>query len=453
MTTNTDVDIAIKALSHKSRRYDQLWQYYDGQQPLIYNNEKLREIFKGLNARFTVNWCAVVVDSILDRLSILSATMPGEKATTEGLADLWAESGLSEDVDAIHEEIAVVGESFVIAWKGEAVEAYHNDARLVHAEYAPDNPREMRFAAKWHKGDDGRYILTMYYPDRLEYYRQTNPQTADGGAVVAITSKSFEPMPDMPTADNPFGAIPVFHFRSNQRKPMSQIANVLEPQDAINKLMADMMVAAEFGAYKQRWIISSVGVNGSKVKNSPNEIWDLPAGMEGEQPTQTGQFEATDLGNYLSAIDKLAMSIGVITRTPKHYFYGQGGDPSGEALIALEAPLNKKCQRMINVLTPTWQRLAAFLLALNGSGDSIAPRSIFINYDKPQTVQPRTQAEIRKINREAGLPLTTILRDEGWDDDDLAELDADLQAESAATANYADAALSAAQRNFDQGAA
>lgn len=443
----TDLEHAVKCLSAKGQRYRQLWHYYDGQQPLIYNNEKLREIFHGLNARFTVNWCAVVVDSILDRMNILSATIPGDKTTTKALAELWVTSGVAEDTDTIHEEIAVTGESFVIAWPNaetNQIEAYHNAAHLVHIEYEADNPRNPRFAAKWWEGDDERYSLTLYYPDRLEYYQSRQKEQM---SEIAANGRNFEKSAE--DAPNPFGVIPVFHFRSNRRKAMSQIANVIEPQDAINKLMADMMVAAEFGAYKQRYVISAADIGKGKVKNSPNEIWSLPTGMEGEQPTQVGQFDATSLDNYLGAIDKLAMGIGVITRTPKHYFYQQGGDPSGEALIALESPLNKKTQRLINTLTPTWQQLGAFLLALNNK--QADARSIYINYEKPQTVQPRTQAEIRKINREAGLPLTSILRDEGWDDEDIAQLEQDLQDEAASTANYADAALSAAQRQFNQG--
>lgn len=446
----TDLEHAVKCLSAKGQRYTGLWHYYDGQQPLIYNNEKLREIFHGLNARFTLNWCAVVVDSILDRLNILSASVPKDSGATTALTDLWSSSGIVEDIDTIHEEIGVTGESFVIAWPNSEtneIEAYHNDARLVHVEYEDDNPRNPRWAAKWWENEDDTYSLTMYYADRLEYYRSGQKLTLGTTA----DAKTFKPIAEMPTAPNPFGVIPVFHFRSNRRKPASQIANVIEPQDAINKLMADMMVAAEFGAYKQRYVISAAGVGKGKVKNSPNEIWDLPTGMEGEQPTQVGQFDATELQNYLNAIDKLAMSIGVITRTPKHYFYQQGGDPSGEALIALESPLNKKTQRLINTLTPTWQRLGAFLLALDGR--QVNAHQIYINYEQPQTIQPRTQAEIRKLNRESGLPLTTILRDEGWDEEDIAQLEQDLQTEAASTANYADAALSAAQRSFNAGVA
>lgn len=447
---NADLEIAVSALAKKSEPYTMFWNYYDGRQPLVYNTEKLRQIFQGLNARFTLNWCAVVADSVLDRLNLIGTTISQGDQAASALADLWSKSGLDEDTDAIHEEIAVVGESFVIAWfnpETEEIEAYHNDARLIHVEYSQANPRVKRFGAKWWRDDSERILLTLYYPDRFEYYRSKDKVKA--GA--AINAKGFEPDPEVPTAENMSGQIPIFHFRSNRRHPASQLTNAIEPQDAINKLFADLMVAAEFGAYRQRYIISQAGFKKGSLKNSPNEIWDIPGGQEGEQPTQVGEFSATDLNNYLGGIDKLAMGIGIITRTPKHYFYAQGGDPSGEALVALESPLNKKVQRMINTLIPTWQRLTAFLLELNGQ--SVDARSIFVNYAKPETVQPKTQAEIRKINRQSGIPLVTILRDEGWDEADLEQLRQDLEEEAATTATFASASLSAAQRQFDQGVA
>jgi len=129
----------------------------------------------------------------------------------------------------------------------------------------------------------------------------------------------------------------------------------------------------------------------------------------------------------------------------------QGGDPSGEALIAMEAPLNKKVERLAAALEPTWRDLAAFLLALDG----MAARSqdIVAEYMPGATVQPRTQAEIRKLNVEAGIPIDNLLRDEGWTEDDLAELDDDRRTERLRQRSYADAVLSAAQTDFDRGEA
>ena len=445
---NNDLQTMIAALVAKKRRYDKLWAYYDGRQPLVYSSEKLREIFSGLDARFTQNWCAVVVDSVLDRLELRTPTVVDAPAISTQLADLWEYTGLVDDVFGIHEDVAVTGEAFVIAWlnaDGEP-EAFHNDARLCHALYDGENPRRMRVAAKWWATEEGKIRITLYYADRLEYYESKRPYKE--GEVT--DAKAFAPWAELPVAENTLGVLPVFHFRSNRRVVKSQLANVIEMQDAVNKLVSDMMVAAEFGAFPQRYIISTTGIKG--LKNNPNEIWDLVASEQGMQATQAGQFAATDLGNYLKAIEKLASDIGVITRTPRHYFYVQGGDPSGEALIAMESPLNKKVGRLQATLAPTWRDLVTFLLALDGT--AVLPREVLPTYDEAATVQPMTQALMIKARVEAGMPHSTALKTyEGWTEADIEEMEADAAAERMAQRSYADAVLSAAQRDFDRGEA
>lgn len=447
----TDLDVAVAALTAKKRHYDALWRYYDGEQPLVYSSEKLKEIFSGLEARFTENWCAVVVDSVLDRLELQTPTVAGDEAASDALRVLWEQTGLVDDEYGIHEDVAVTGESFVLAWPDEegTVTAFQNDARLCHAEYDAENPRQMRFAAKWWAVDGG-IRLTLYYADRLEYYAAA--REFKGGETP--TAKAFEPYPAGPgetaVAENPYATIPVFHFRSNRRRVKSQLANVVEVQDAVNKLLADMMVAAEFGAFPQRYVISAAGI--ANLKNNPNAIWDLVASDQGMQATQAGQFAATDLQNYLSAINKLSADIGIITRTPRHYFYQQGGDPSGEALIAMEAPLNKKTVRLQATLEPTWRDLAAFLLRLQEQ--DVASQQIHVVYAPVETVQPRSAAEVRKMAVEAGMPLRTHLqRAENWSAEEIAQMEEDRALERLAERSYADVMLEAAQRDFDGGVA
>jgi hypothetical protein len=380
-------------------------------------------------------------------MTLQSIAVADDDAATTELKSLWEATGIVDDEFAVHEDVAVTGEAFVIAWPNEdgVIEAFQNDSRLCHAEYDGENPRLMRFAAKWWNDADGAVRLTLYYPDHFEYWR-TKRSFKEGETPDA---KVFEPLGEEPEAPNEYGKIPVFHFRSNRRKPKSQLSGAIEVQDMVNKMLADMMVAAEFGAFPQRYVISGGGIAG--LQNNPNAIWDLVASDAGTQATQAGQFAATSLDNYLGTINKLSADIGIITRTPRHYFYAQGGDPSGEALIAMEAPLNKKVTKVQGTLNPTWRDLAAFILLL--AGNPITSQQVNAIYAQPETVQPKTQAEIRKLGRDAGMPLTTILRDEGWTDADLEEMYADMETEQVQQASYADAVLGQAQKQFDQGTA
>lgn len=440
---NSDLKLAFEVLKAKQEPFTRLWRYYDGDHPLIYSTERLKEVFQSLNARFVQNWCAVVVDSVLDRVLLKRFVVSGDAEATDRLNRLWMETEMALDDDDAHMAALVCGESFVVVWKDDEgkVEAYYHDPRLCHLFYDAEHPRRKRLAVKWWVGEDKRRYLNLYYPERIEYYVSSKP------ADQVDSHKGFKAAAD--AAANPFGVVPVFHLRRERRRVKSELEGVLTLQDAVNKLLADMMVAAEFGAFRQRYVISNVDVEG-ELKNAPNEIWDLPAGDGIGQATQVGEFSATELRNYLDAIDEMATAIAVITRTPKHYFFDKAGsNPSGEALIAMEAPLDKKAARYTERFTVAWRKIGAFMLLLDGREvDEGAIKPVF---DDPRTLQPFTQAQARQLNVAAGIPIRTQLRWEGKSEEEIAQMEADREAERAANQAGLANALLDAQRRFDQG--
>jgi len=437
----TDLERAYKALSNKTIIYDTLWEYYDGVQPLRYSTERLKDVFKNISARFTLNWCAVVVDSVLERMVLKQFQVANDEMATRALGQWWKDSGMYLEDDDVHLCAMVTGESFVIGWQNEdgGVEAFYNDSRLVHAFYDPSQPRQMRMAAKWWTQDDGTMRLTLYYPDRLEYYgtKAKADKVKSAAAFLPLDELEAEAAAE---AENPFGQIPVFHFRRERRAIKSEMTpSVLDVQDAINKLFSDMMVSSEFGAFKQRYVISNADIG--TLKNAPNVIWDLPAGDGLGQATSVGEFSETGLGNFMSSMQALASSIAKISRTPQSYFWlGARADPSGEALIAMEGQLNKKVAKYNERFAAEWERLARF----------VSGQQTQAIYEDPRTVQPLTQAQTRQTNVNAGIPLKTQLRQEGWSPQDLEQLDADQMAEQMAQQNSLAAAMLNAQREFDQ---
>ena len=438
----SDLERAYKALDAKSSSYQDYFDYYDGDQPVLYTVSRLEEIFKGLDAVFTENWCAVVVDSVKDRINLESIITPeGTEAEWEAL---WSESQLGLESDDVHESALIAGEAFVLVWPDEnkTVQAYFNDPRLVHVFYDPENPRRPRFGAKWWIDDDELLRMTLYYPDRLEYYRSKNK------AENVNDYKALYPM-DPPSLKNPYGEIPVFHFRTAQRKAKSDLKNVVPIQNGINKLLADMMVAAEYGAFKQRFIISNTEIQG-KLKNAPNEIWDLPAGDGIGQQTQAGQFDATPLDNYLKAIENLSTAVSSITRTPKHYFFSIGSNLSGEALTAMEAPLNKKAQDRIDRFVPVWQSVARFMLKV--SGNEVNEAEIRPVFEDPESVQPFTEAQAIQMLTAAGMPLISAVRHLGWKDQEIERLEQDIEKLQASARQNLATGLLDSLREFNTGA-
>lgn len=436
-----DLTRAFKVLKEKQVPYSTLFKYYDGDQPLVYTANRLNEIFKDLDAYFAENWCSVVVDSARDRVNLREIQVAG--SAQPRWKELWEQSELSLESDDVHEAALVAGEGYFVVWPDDEgiVQGYHNDPRLVHLFYDKAEPRKKNFAAKMWVSDDEKLNLTLYYADHLEYYKSQKKAVNVQEATSLESTKTAQ-------AENPFDEIPVFHYRLGQRKVKSDLKNVIPIQNGINKLLTDMMVTAEFMAFPQRYVISNAEVQG-KLKVSPKEIWDLPAGDGIGQQTQTGQFEAAKLENYLNSIDNLATALGSITRTPKHYFFSVGSNLSGEALIAMEAPLNKKAQDRIDRFAPVWKQVALFML--RASGENVNPQDVTPIFDKPETVQPRTEAETRQMNVNAGMPLVTVLRDEGKSEAYINQMLKDKAADEARKQKSLAQSMLDAERKFNAG--
>lgn len=407
-----DLSTVFDAIKAKAPKYDALSGYYSGDQPTVYLTKRMREVFRPLDITFVENWCHVVITACDDRINLANVGSV-EVSVKKVLAEAWERNQLDNEASDIHTDAQVLGECYAIAWPGEDMKAevFYNDPRMVHVVYSGSNPRKIAYAGKLWRGDDGLAKLTMYYPDRLEYYTSSAKYENVSNANAFTPDETAGPEGKIP---NIYGKVPVFHFRIN-RRCVSDLKDVLSLQNGVNKLLADMMVAAEYGAYNQRWVISEGDTEG--LKNAPGEVWDLPAGDGTGQPTSVGQFASTDLKNYLDAIDRLSMSIGVITSTPKHYFFGQNGDPSGEALIALESPLNKKAQDRIDRFKPVWKDLALFICQIEGM--TADPEKIQIDFLRPETVQPKTQADIIKVMVDSTIPLETALTRAGWSTEEI----------------------------------
>jgi hypothetical protein len=430
--TKTDIERAYDALAGKKGRYDLLYAYYEGNQPLVYSTEHLSDLFRKIEARWVQNWCAVVVDAALERLTLkgfsVDESAGGSKAASDKLTELGTACDLEIEAYDAHKDALITGEGFLLAWPDEegGFDLYANDPRLVHCFYEPDRPKVMEFACKWWRVP-GATMMNLYYPDRIEHW--IGPKSPRNG-------RSFIPYdrivgdPDLEVAvgqdipaveDNPHDRIPVFHLQTSRRGPGGELRKILTSQDAVNKLLADMMVASEFGSFPQRYVISEQDT--SKLKIAPGQLWSFQPSDEGVQPTSAGSFPTVDVNQYLGAMDKLAASIAIVSRTPKHYFFGQAGDPSGEALIAMEAPLVAKCEHYGELFGQVWRELGAFML--DSTGIKVAPTSVSTVWGPMQTQQPVSMTTALLNFVRATMPLATALRELGWGPEELKQLEDD----------------------------
>ncbi|MCL4736497.1 MAG: phage portal protein [Candidatus Omnitrophica bacterium] len=413
-----ELKLAYETIRGKEHHHHIRWDYYEGRQPIRWSVEKIQNVFQDLVA-FIENWCAVVIDSTCDRLILESLNVVQNDALINRVSELLQDTGLLLEAVDIHREAAIVGESYVIAWKDQEIQAYRNDARTTHLFYEADNPRNPWYGVKLFTADDETARMVLYFADRLEYYRSRKKldemgETFSSGEWEADTDVSHEGI-----LANPFGQVPVFRFTIDGRGS-SDLDNAIPIQDIINKTLSDIVVIGEYAAFPQRWAVTNNKFPGKLPVTPQTTILLTPNDDHNSEPTQIGTFPAADMKNLLSVKDNMSHSMAIITRTPKHYVFGMGGDPSGEALIASEAPLVKKVLRFQARLSDTWSKLGAFLLKLDGK--EVKPTEVKPTWAHAGSILPLSQATIHKTNKDAGIPIITQLRDEGWSEDEIQQM-------------------------------
>ncbi len=420
MPQDDDLKLAIDALTKKSITHRKMWDYYDGTHPLVFSSEKLREVFKR-EVPFVENWCEVIVNAALDRIRIAGWEVKTNKELSGRINELCEETKLTRSFKDVHKAAGVTGESFVICGLDEdnRPEAYYNDPKNVIVIYDSANPRKKLFAAKWWTDERAKKrFLNMYYPDRIEHYVCAS---LEGDTFTALPGEDGE-------QPNPWAEIPVFHFRRDLRITCGDLTkSILSIQNSINKLFSDMMVASDFTAYVQRWVIGGGEQEGKPALSSGGLIQFNPA-AEGEQPTQTGTWPASDMKNFLEPMDKLCNAAAIISRTPKHYFFGEGANLSGEALQIMEAPLVQKVMDAEEFYGDVWAEVASFLLKLDGK--NVPAVDISVTWDDPRTKSATAEANVRVQNKAAGIPLSTTLRWEGRTPDEIEQVQKEISLES-----------------------
>ena len=393
----SDLQKLLDALEAKAMQHTLRMNYYAGQHPLVFANAKLHEVFRK-SVVFVQNWTEVICNATADRLRIL-AIDGNEKAPLEYIESLASD---------VHLACAICGEAYVVAWPtAGGAAAYYHDPRKAHVFYDENAPDIPEWGGKIWCDSEGRRNVALYYRDRIERY--VAPKDATKAEAFILDSEN--------SGQNLTGMLPIFHFRRDSLRMTGELtAGVLNIQDAVNKLFTDMMVASEYSSFPQRWAIGNFDTS-KPISIGPGTLAAFPGSVQGEQPVSLGAFPTSSPSQYLEPIERLAGSIATISRTPRHYFTGTGGDPSGEALAAMESPLVAKILQIQNRISSTWNSLLAF-----GWGGGT------IIWDDPHTVQPMAQAQIRKTNVEAGIPIQTVLRDEGWTEEQLQTLIEDQSA-------------------------
>jgi hypothetical protein len=434
MADNADIVSALELLSKCQKRVKTYRKYYDGDHNLAFATSKFRNAFADLFKEFAYNMCPSVVDALADRLRITGFG----KSTAGDLAwQIWQANKMTQRAGEIHTDAFIVGDAYLLVWPDDSgaaiISVQTAEETTVH--YADEDRTVIDWAAKrWSIGKQIR--LNLYYSNRIEKY--ISDDTA--GRVFRQYNVPGEPWP----VNNEYGRVPVFHFGNNARQGTpgrSELKDVIPLQDALNKAVADMLVAMEFVALPQRW------ATGIEVKRDPetgqpispwrpsiDAVWSAP-----DTDVRFGQFDPANLTQFLEVQDRFLVAIARVSRTPLHYIMPQSGDfPSGESLKTAETPFLAKVADRMESFGNTWQEVMLFALQI-ASAPATSADEIAVDWRDPAPKSAKEQAETAAIKQGIGVPLPVLLAELDYTEteiDDMIQAEQDRQvAATTATLN------------------
>ena len=331
--------------------------YYNGEQDLAFATQRFQDHYGGLFKELSVNICGVIVQAMVERMKPQGLSVPTDdpdgpqRAYDEDAWAMWQRNGLDSHVQEHHSVTATTGYGYMTVWgdaEDRAVITVEDPLQMIVA-YSSATPRTRAAALKrWIDEWTGYEFATLYLPDSIHRFRSETQASLLNGTYSSQVDVTWVPRGDEDSAvvDNPLGVVPVVEYLNDptvRGEGRSEIASIIPIQDAINKLVCDMILASEFAAYPQRWAVGLEPVKDENGKiQKPFEaalerVWTM-ANKDGK----FGQFAPADLTNYVKAKESLLQDAAFQSRTPRHYFTQSGQSPSGDALKSSETGLVAK---------------------------------------------------------------------------------------------------------------
>lgn len=442
---------ALAEIQQCQPSYEEAWSYADGSRTEVFASATVARALRASGVHFNVNVARRPIDAVLDRLSIAAVTVVEDEPAEEGeptpdtagdtltdvlVQQVWTANEMDLEWPAAMRKALSYGDGYLLVWPGEvegSVDLWFNEPTTMRIFYDPENPRRKLFAAKAWRVDDEQIRLTIYAADRIERWITAPKSRGDKASDfmpfvdVDVQEDGETDQGDEPHIEpNPFGAVPVFHLRVNDRPyGRPEHYDVFGAQDAITKLLATLMSTVDYHGAPQRYALTGRRTTDevtdlfddddedmttkpdagmSNLQSGPGQLWLL------KNVDAIGQLDPADVDAFMKPTSMYVRFVAALTATPIRYFEPTAVMPSGAAADADEGPLLKKCETHEKEFGGALQDALEFaLLVLGYSGAEVSVR-----WEPGQSVTDVAgwQAVNEKIK--AGVPVRQALLEAGY---------------------------------------
>jgi hypothetical protein len=289
-TPGSDLELAMVELGQAMGGYRVAEEYYDGTRAEVFASVRLRRAMAKTGTSFRFNFAKKAVQAVAERLEIASvdSTTPGAKRLID---DLWKDNKLTRQSKQIMRRACEYGDAYVIVWPSADtdwdddgitnVDVFYNSPQSVRIFYDAENPQIKAFAIKqWVLAAAKKVRVDLYYPDRIEKYvsRQgvLHPKAEDMvqfyDADDPGDEQDIDAGPGWPRP-NPFGEIPIFHFRNDDPYGTPEHEGFYGAQDSLRKLVLSHMAGVDYQAFPQRYALADGTADSSELAAGDEDLF------------------------------------------------------------------------------------------------------------------------------------------------------------------------------------
>tara|TARA_R110000824_G_scaffold68237_3_gene176616 strand:+ start:2919 stop:4418 length:1500 start_codon:yes stop_codon:yes gene_type:complete len=435
--------------SRKLTTYAPLRKYWDGDHNVMLT-DRMKQFLSNSqikDGKFSDNFMGVVIAAVSERLDVQGFTVPGEPSADDGspgaLAqfanDQWALNRMDSMQKDVYNDALALGESYVITEWDEVVGGVRmsfNPPELIRIEYDDGNYLlPTRATKKWNEqvlGINGTVEehtrMNVYYDNRIEKYTSAGRMGSDWRKWSDVPGGQW-PIPWVDSTGFPLG-IPVAHFLNNARGTTtgrSELKDLVNLQDAINKALVDGVRVADSQGWPQRWATGLDSNQSDDIQASPGTIMHA-----GAPDSKFGEFPSADPTGAIAWMEHLTAHLAFISQTPQHLFRISGNTPSGEALKTAEAPLVRKVEDRQAVYGNSWEDVMVMAAAVANARGELGLEVPDTGFDTDWAEAETRSSEkerIEGINLKEGISLRQRMREYGYDSETITRIEDELKQE------------------------
>jgi hypothetical protein len=354
----TIIRTELERLNGRLIEMNKFRDYYSGEQKLVFGSTEFINLYGAQFANFRDNWAKVVVNAVAHRLEIEGLAITEELVEEEGqestrdsnedlALDIWrilARNNWDEQQDDLFNGALVEGRSSLIVWPDPVLGARvdWNPGQNVIVRWDDDH-RKIVWALKVWRTPSAATRINLYYPDRLEKYRDNstvrrepdiNPTPFEEIVNEGASGSNYELFA---TVQNTLDEVPVVEFQNPEG---SEIRDTIAQQDALNYIIVSSLIGAGLAGWSQKVMMTNVREPTGGWNNNPGKVWQLPHTYDPDgNPIESkiGEFTAADLDKFINLTQEMLRHVAATSFTPMRFFYqsdrgGRGDAASGESL-------------------------------------------------------------------------------------------------------------------------